>query len=571
MPEARKKPRSSISTHNSRKPAARATKGVGDHTGPVRRCAIYTRKSSEEGLEQDFNSLQAQREACEAYIASQRQEGWRLLPHEYNDGGFSGGSMERPGLKQLLQDVEAGRIDIVVVYKVDRLTRSLADFAKIVEIFDARGASFVSVTQSFNTTTSMGRLTLNVLLSFAQFEREVTAERIRDKIAASKRKGIFMGGPVPLGYRVENRKLLVVEEEADAIRTIFQTYLATRSTILASRELDRLGIRTRSRQLRDGRQKGGIPFAYGSLQALLRNRIYIGEISHKGEWFPGEHTAILDHATFQAVQTCLETGRASDTRSAHRMQSLLTGRIFDSNGNRMAPSHTNKRGVRYRYYISRALLEERREEAGNPARVRADDIEALVVETLRKEAASGKGASAVPAIERNSDDQLLVSSCLDRVDVHDDRIELSLRDDSEHVGEEEARATAPRIVLACVLGFTQTHKQVMEAGGAFSQEGSADQSAQRRNRDRLLVAIHKARQWLDELTSGQARGIVEIADREGKSRRNISMMINLAFVAPSLVEHLLEGEGTTLTATNLAQILPDPWNEQVKFVTLKGG
>ncbi|PPD15855.1 MAG: hypothetical protein CTY25_03935 [Methylobacterium sp.] len=374
MPEARKGSRSSGA--GTRRPSSAASARVGsDRSSTERRCAIYTRKSSEEGLDQDFNSLQAQREACEAYIASQRQEGWRLIPNEYDDGGFSGGSMERPGLKRLLADVEAGRIDIVVVYKVDRLTRSLADFAKIVEIFDARGASFVSVTQSFNTTTSMGRLTLNVLLSFAQFEREVTAERIRDKIAASKRKGMFMGGPVPLGYRVENRKLLTIPEEAETIRTIFRTYLATRSTILAARELDRLGIRTRPRALRDGRQKGGIPFAFGSLQALLRNRVYLGEIIHKGEWFPGEHEAILDRETFEAVQLCLEQGRASETRSSHRMQSLLTGRIFDSEGNRMAPSHTNKRGVRYRYYISRALLEGRRAEAGRPSRIRAEEIE----------------------------------------------------------------------------------------------------------------------------------------------------------------------------------------------------
>ena len=289
--------------------------------------------------------------------AIQHHEGWKGIATRYDDGGYSGGSMERPGLTRLLADIASGLIDIVVVYKVDRLTRALSDFARIVEIFDARGVSFVSVTQSFNTTTSMGRLTLNVLLSFAQFEREVTAERIRDKIAASKKKGIFMGGRVPMGYRVENRKLHINDEEAETIRTIFAVYLRTRSTIAAAAELTRMGITSKVQTPVRGKAKGGIPFTYGPLQWVLRNRIYIGEISHKGQHYPGEHEAIIDQATFDAVQQLLTEQRSSPTRTRHRMRSLLTGRIYDANGTRMAPSHSNKRGLRYRCYVSRALLD----------------------------------------------------------------------------------------------------------------------------------------------------------------------------------------------------------------------
>ena len=269
---------------------------------PKLRCAIYTRKSSEDGLEQDFNSLDAQREACEAYITSQKQEGWRLLPELYDDGGFSGATMERPALKRLLADVGQGRIDVVVVYKVDRLTRSLSDFARIVDIFDGKGASFVSVTQAFNTTTSMGRLTLNVLLSFAQFEREVTGERIRDKIAASKKKGMWMGGNPPLGYDCENRKLIVNDAEADTVRHIFRRYLATGSVRLLKNQLDTEGITSKVRTASDGSIFGGKPLARGALYLLLQNRIYRGEIVHKDRSYPGQHDPIVDQELWDAVQ-----------------------------------------------------------------------------------------------------------------------------------------------------------------------------------------------------------------------------------------------------------------------------
>src|SRR5438876_42220 len=321
-----------------------------------RRCAIYTRKSSEEGLEQEFNSLHAQREACEAYIRSQRHEGWVVIPTAYDDGGFSGGTIERPALQRLLAEIRANRVDVVVTYKVDRLTRALADFARLIEIFDKHAVSFVSVTQQFNTTTSMGRLTLNVLLSFAQFEREVTSERIRDKIAASKRKGLWVGGITPLGYTTKDRKIVVVDEEAERVRTIFRRYLKLGSLNLLMADLRERGIVTKVRSLKTGRTVGGIPFTRGPLAHFLRNRFYIGEVAFKGEVLPGEQPAILDRDLFDAVQAKLNDQRNNHTVTRAKSDSLLLGRIYDDRGNRMTPSHARKGGIKYRYYLSSPLL-----------------------------------------------------------------------------------------------------------------------------------------------------------------------------------------------------------------------
>src|SRR4249919_3771109 len=309
------------------------------------RCAIYTRVSTESGLDQDFNSLDAQYDAAQAYIRSQAHAGWTLVRTRYDDGGFSGGSTDRPALQQLLNDIRAHRINVIVVYKVDRLTRSLADFAKLVELFDAHGVSFVSVTQQFNTTTSMGRLTLNVLLSFAQFEREVTSERIRDKIGASKRKGLWVGGVVPLGYQAKDRKITVLAEEAKTVRHIFRRYLDLGSLNLLLTDLRRTGVKTKLHPLSNGRTIGGIPFTRGSLAALLRNRFYIGEVRYKGDIFPGEQPAILDRALFDAVQSKLDRQRTNHAKAQQKSQSLLTGRIFDARANRMTPSHAVKNGV----------------------------------------------------------------------------------------------------------------------------------------------------------------------------------------------------------------------------------
>ncbi|MDP3674378.1 MAG: recombinase family protein [Novosphingobium sp.] len=325
--------------------------------GPkILRCAIYTRKSSEEGLDQDFNSLDAQREACAAYIVSQLHEGWVAVPGIYDDGGFSGGNMERPGLKALLGQVAAGKVDMIVVYKVDRLTRSLSDFARIVDVLDKQGASFVSVTQSFNTTTSMGRLTLNVLLSFAQFEREVTGERIRDKIAASKARGMWMGGPVPLGYDLGDRKLVINELEAATVRHIYSRYLELGSGNQLVIELERGGIRSKPRVDRHGRQYGDQPLSRGAVYAIFQSRLYVGEVTHKQHVYPGQHLPIVEHAVFEAVQVMLAKARVERRiRVNAKEASLLAGVLYDGLGRRMSPSHANKAGKRYRYYVSQVL------------------------------------------------------------------------------------------------------------------------------------------------------------------------------------------------------------------------
>ena len=323
------------------------------------RCAIYTRKSSEEGLEQSFNSHDAQREACQAYILSQRQEGWRAVDAQYDDGGYSGGTMERPGLKSLLADIDAKKVETVVVYKVDRLTRSLADFAKIIEAFDARGVSFVSVTQQFNTTSSMGRLTLNVLLSFAQFEREVTGERIRDKIAASKRKGMWMGGPAPLGYDVKDRHLIVNEKEAEHVREIYRLYLKFGCVKKLKADFDERRVKSKIRISSSGRSTGGTSYSRGALFKILRNRLYLGEVPHKEQSYPGRHAAIVDRDLWDKVRMLVaENIHARRYSTNAKSPSALCGLLYDEDGTRFTPTHTCKRGKRYRYYVSQKVIQD---------------------------------------------------------------------------------------------------------------------------------------------------------------------------------------------------------------------
>ena len=322
---------------------------------PVR-CAIYTRVSTDAGLDQEFNSLDAQYDAASAYIRSQAHAHWTLIKTRYDDGGYSGGSTDRPALQRLLDDIRARKVTVIVVYKVDRLTRSLADFAKLVELFDAHGVSFVSVTQQFNTTTSMGRLTLNMLLSFAQFEREVTSERIRDKVAASKRKGLWVGGMVPLGYELKDGKLLIVEEEAERVRTIFRRYLELGSVNRLVVDLRERNLRSKVRKLSNGQIRGGAAFGQGSLFYLLRNRFYIGEVCFKGEICPGPQPPLMDRALFEAVQAKLTEQRSHQTVTRTKSAYLLSGLLFDDAGHPMAPSHATKNRIRYRYYVSRPVL-----------------------------------------------------------------------------------------------------------------------------------------------------------------------------------------------------------------------
>jgi site-specific DNA recombinase len=415
------------------------------------RCAIYTRKSTEEGLEQAFNSLDAQREACAAFILSQKHEGWTVLPTLYNDGGFSGGTMERPALQRLLSDIGAGKVD-VVVYKIDRLTRSLFDFAKIVDAFDAKGVSFVSITQQFNTSTSMGRLTLNVLLSFAQFEREVAGERIRDKIAASKKKGMWMGGLPPLGYDVKDRALVVNEEEARTILHIFRRYLELRSVRALKTELEEAGIRSKRRTYADGTRCGGQRFSRGALYLMLQNRIYRGEITHKGNTYPGEHAAIVDKQLWDQVQTILAENRVNRaTGSDAKQPSLLVGLAFDGNGERLTPSHAVKKGTRYRYYVSRSLIIGTAKDQALGRRIPAGNLEKLVItklrafladqgailDVIRGEHPDGTSQKRLIARGRQRAEELaslapdqtraMLIALLSRIDLKPDRLEIKLR------------------------------------------------------------------------------------------------------------------------------------------------
>ena len=342
---------------------------------PIRktRCAAYTRKSSEEGLDMDFNSLHAQRESCEAYITSQKQEGWVLVPDQYDDGGISGGTLERPALQRMLADIEAGRVDVVVVYKIDRLSRSLMDFAKLVEVFDRHNVTFVSVTQSFNTTTSMGRLTLNILLSFAQFEREVTGERIRDKIAASRKKGMWMGGNPPLGYDVKDRKLVVNAHEAATVLMIFKRFLTVGSATLLSKDLLSEGVTS----------KRGKPINKGYLYKLLKNQVYIGKAVHKGKAYPGEHEAIISQDLWNKVRSIIsESPRARANHTRAQTPALLKGIIFGADGRAMTPVHTKKINKLYRYYVAAELLKGETPD-GIVRRVPAGEIEAAVIDNVR--------------------------------------------------------------------------------------------------------------------------------------------------------------------------------------------
>jgi site-specific DNA recombinase len=502
---------------------------------PVR-CAIYTRVSTEHGLDQEFNSLDAQYEAASAYIKSQAHAGWTLVRSRYDDGGYSGGSTERPDLQKLLNDIRARKIDVIVVYKVDRLTRSLADFAKLVELFDAHGVSFVSVTQQFNTTTSMGRLTLNVLLSFAQFEREVTSERIRDKIAASKRKGLWVGGNLPLGYEIKDGKIAIVEEEAELVRSIFRRYLELGGVNELLRDLSDRNIRTKTRQLSTGATRGGVPFGRGALYYLLSNRFYIGEVKYKNEILPGEQPPIMDRPLFEAVREKSLAQWSHRSVVRNKSDHLLTGLLFDDAGHRMIPTHATKAGVRYRYYASAPVLhgEAKTAPAGSISRVPAADIEDTVLKSLEGHFAAQQDGSTSKALQLR-DRQALVRSVAGIV-VHTDKLVVRLK--SDYTDDEPDRSDDPSLTIPWQKPPSKRSRRILLPHNVSRRDVQPEQFERRA---RLVNAIAKGRQWLDDVVSGRVTTVQEICIREKCSVRQVNMAISLAFLAPNLVKAAVEG------------------------------
>ncbi len=537
-----------------------------------RRCAIYTRKSSDDGLDQEFNSLEAQREACAAYVASQKGEGWKLSPNRYDDGGHSGGTLERPALQRLLGHIKDGLIDLIVVYKVDRLTRSLADFAKLVERFDGVGASFVSVTQQFNTATSMGRLTLNVLLSFAQFEREVTAERIRDKIAASKKKGLWMGGLPPLGYDAHERTLVINPTEAQTVKTLFQLYQRHGSVRRVKEAADQLGLVSKRHRFETGRVLGGVPLSRGRLYHLLSNPVYVGRIRHKDKSYPGQHPGIIDAETFAAVNDHLTSAnRHRNSSSANR--SPLAGKFVDETGDRLTPSHATKNGIRYRYYLSRRLISESGKEDLSGWRLPADQLEKAVVdlicgninepttisrylrgadpETLRKLPATIKSlANSLKGPERAATLKALVA------------------EGSIAPGKLTLRLEAVSLARCLQIDTEQLASEALHLEGKFAVRRRGVEAKLvigngTSNTDLTLIkAIAQGRVWFEEIKQGTAMS--EIADRHGISQRRVAHLVDLAFLAPDLVQAILAGrQPPHLSADMLIKSkIPPSWQRQ---------
>jgi site-specific DNA recombinase len=553
------------------------------------RCAIYTRKSSEEGLDQDFNSLDAQREACAAYVTSQRHEGWTLVSGDYDDGGISGGHMNRPGLLRLLDDIKADKVDVIVVYKVDRLTRALSDFARIVEILDNAGASFVSITQSFNTTTSMGRLTLNVLLSFAQFEREVTGERIRDKIAASKKKGMWMGGTVPLGYDVVDRKLIVNTVEATTVRMIMTRYTELGSVPALTSELRHDGIYSKRRTMADGRKVGGAPITRGALYAMLTNRIYLGEISHKGASYPGEQVPIIDQGLWDTVQDRLGQNRVTRRHQGNASDpSLLAGMIRDGEGRRMSPRHVGKASFRYRYYVS--VDDTISGKAGHPAaRISAGEVEAAVLEGIT--ALLKDGAGIIDALNLGGGDAAAMALACDRAgEVAAKMPSLTpsaVRDMLQSIGLQIivkgaiVTASASRAALSAHLGIMisvdQSDEQTPDScaipiARSLAQTGhemrltiAPRSSGAPTVRDGNLVALiakaHRAREILLGEQGADAGDSI--------SHRHLIRLARLSYFAPDIIQAILEGrQPRTMTSRSLLRISEIPLNWDAQRIML---
>ncbi len=535
------------------------------------RCAIYTRKSSEDGLEQEFNSLDAQREACAAYITSQKHEGWVLLPDQYDDGGLSGGSLDRPALQKLLQDIREGLVDQIIVYKIDRLTRSLADFSKIVDILDAAEASFVSVTQSFNTATSMGRLTLNMLLSFAQFEREVTAERIRDKIAASKRKGLWMGGNVPMGYDPDGRTLKINEMEAQTIQILFDLYEQRGTIRCVKEEAGRLNLRTRRRETSTGKVTGGGPFDRGHIHHILTNPIYAGRIRHRKAIHEGQHIAIIDPDRWERIQKQLQNGAArTRAKVAAKQRSLLCGKLFDETGDRLTPSHSKTRsGLRLRYYISHRLIKRSGEENLNGWRLPAEELETRIARLLRSHVLSPSFfGNVVP--EATVSDISSWRTTLSEICQHKQLVDLFNLIERIDITPGELRVHLDGTRIAELLSIR--HDALTENGMIIT---SAFQLRKRGVETKLIFAdtatgvdeklirnIAKAHQWFEQIKSGKT--LSEIAKAEQTSNRRVQQMIGLAFLAPDILRNILDGRQPLGFTSDwcMRHALPADWNEQ---------
>ena len=553
----------------------------------TRRCAIYTRKSTEEGLDQAYNSLDAQRDACAAYVASQKHEGWLAVEKYYDDGGFSGGSLERPALQTLFADLAKGGIDIIVVYKIDRLTRSLADFAKLTELFDKHLVSFVAVTQQFNTSTSMGRLTLNVLLSFAQFEREVAGERIRDKIAASKKRGMWMGGRTPIGYDVKDKKLIVNEQEAETVRHIFRRYLELKSVKLLQADLERAGIRSKPHIGRDGTPYGGCIMYRGALSVLLTSQTYRGMISHNGNLHQAEHERIVPEDLFQAVQSTLAAqgpGEAAKRKLAS--PAILTGLAFDAAGNRLQPTHCSKKGRKYHYYVSAPMIRDAKANSQG-FRVPAPDLEKIVTQSIAAQLrdrhwlsstydlhadVSGFGkltdAAAVLATEveqQPTHRSGLLNKIIRRIEVNKRVIKVSIDTAAIHHHLVPANHDTPMYAPGEQYSDLVIAGQFLRCGKEVRLVIGNDTEARVNIDKRLIREIVQARRWFTDLVAGRGRGIADLAKRSACNAAHVSRRISLAFLAPDVTEMILSGtQPLELTPERLKRACPLPlsWDEQ---------
>jgi site-specific DNA recombinase len=554
-----------------------------DRTKKLVRCAIYTRKSTEDGLELEYNSLDAQYDACTAYATSQRHEGWTVTKDRYDDGGFSGGTLERPGLKRLLADIEAGKVDIILLYKIDRLTRSLSDFAKIVEILDRKGASFVSITQSFNTTTSMGRLTLNMLLSFAQFEREVTGERIRDKIYASKRKGIWMGGPVPLGYDVMERKLVVNEQEAVQVRKIMQMYMTAGSVPELVEMLARNGSLTKIQQCKDGGTRGGCHFKRGNLYHLLSNQIYRGMLVHKGEAFDGEHEAIVSEELWNQVQAKLaKQGQGGSSRKVSPRTGVLAGLIYDGEGRAMVLTHTQKGNRRFHYYANRyeALGD------STASRVNARDIENIVVDQISPTLASGNKVQSTLLDGSYTSEQLhnIISRCsklanelssskyaqkqeilrnvLDRVELHENHVVIRI-DNRGLLNIVRADNTVQPSPTNLIIERQAIRLRRGKALRLVIPAPTSESDIQMRD-EKLISLIAESRTIMAQITDNPDKSIPSLAAEQGRCRVRMMKVAKLACLDPDIVTSIIEGrQPPKLTPGKLLAVdLPLVWADQ---------